>query len=98
MNNKPVRRMEVVCVMGNVGITLFSGGLAELGRRARGRAEEFHCSSVQVPCVFCSLSQRDLGLCFFRQLSPPPQEIPIPTPRAFREPASLNPWELNPGR
>lgn len=42
MNNKPVRRMEGVCVVGKVGITLFSGGQKQLGRRAQGREEEFH--------------------------------------------------------
>lgn len=55
MNNKPVRRMEGVCVVGNVGITLFSGGQNQLGRRARGRVEEFHCTQQQCAGTVCIL-------------------------------------------
>lgn len=64
MNNKPVRRMEVVCVVGNVGITLFSGGQAELGRRARGRVEEFHCAQQQHAGTVCILFTVTEGLRF----------------------------------
>lgn len=95
MNNKPVRRMEGVWWCWEFGHYRSSW--------AEGHREEWksfkHNISVQVLCVFCSLSQRDLCSCFFRQLSPPPQDIPIPAPKAFRdEPAPLNTWELNPGR
>lgn len=55
MNNKPVRRMEGACVVGNVGITLFSGGQKHLGRRARGRVEEFHCTQQQSAGTMCIL-------------------------------------------
>lgn len=99
MNNKPVRRMEGVCVVRNVGITLFSGGQKQLGRRARGRVQEFHCSQQQCAGTVYILVTVTEGLMVM--LLPAAQSSPTGDPhsKAIRdEPASLNTWELNPGR
>lgn len=99
MNNKPVRRMERACVVGNVGITLFSGQQKQLGRRARGRVQEFHCAQQQCAGTVWILFTVTEGFMVVLLQAAQSSPTGYPHSKAFRdEPASLNTWELSPGR